>query len=142
MTLNKRTSSRITVPLAVEFRTTYGAREYAPGLIKNISCRGIAVEACFLFIQYENLDIKLYFPQSGTHISLNGDVLWKKQDGIISRAGIKFKKVSGPLQHSLVTELSRFTGISVDAILSSNSTVEKAPGQCLDERVYSKVIGM
>lgn len=142
MILNKRTCSRLEVPLAVEFRTTYGAREYSPGLVKNISCRGIMVEACFLFIQYENLDINMYFPHNGAHIALNGDVLWKRQDGNITRAGIQFKRVTELLQHSLVKELSRLTGLSVDAILSSNSTVEKAPGQCQDERIYFKAMGL
>ncbi len=140
--INKRTLNRISLPLAVEFRTTYGAKEYSPGLIKNISCRGITVEACFLFILYENLDINMYFPLSGADISLNGDVLWKRQDGNICHAGIQFKKITDDVRRALADEIAYCTGRSAESILSADSTGEKMSGLFPPEKVYSKAIGL
>ena len=117
---DKRKLNRCSLPLVIEFKATYGATEYTPGLVKNISCRGLTVESFFPFIQYENLDVRLHFPHSGTHFSLNGDVMWKRKIGDISLAGIGFKKMDKDLSHALADEISSIASMPVSTLLSVN----------------------
>jgi hypothetical protein len=121
MMKDKRKLHRCSLPLVIEFKATYGATEYTPGLVKNISCRGLTVESFFPFIQYENLDVRLHFPHSGTHFSLNGDVMWKKKTGDISLAGIRFKKMDQDVYYALAGEISSLARMPVDTILDSDN---------------------
>jgi hypothetical protein len=120
MMKDKRKLHRCSLPLVIEFKATYGATEYTPGLVKNISCRGLTVESFFPFIQYENLDVRLHFPHSGAHFSLNGDVMWKRKTGDISLAGIGFKNMDKDLSHALADEISSIARMPVSTLLSVN----------------------
>ena len=112
---DKRKLRRVVLPLVVEFRPTYGAREFTPGVVKNISFSGLTIESYFSFIQYENLDIKLYMPQGIRHFSLNGDIVWKKQTGTLCQAGIHLKKPDLAVIKTLRGELSSFIRCPADA---------------------------
>jgi hypothetical protein len=105
---DKRRQYRVAVPLALEFKPTYGAKEFTPALVKNISSRGIRIESVFSFIQYENIDVRLYLPHARPHIRLNGDVVWKKQSGALSQAGIQLKDLEGSVLSAITQELSWF----------------------------------
>jgi hypothetical protein len=135
MMKDKRKLHRCDLPLVIEFKATYGATEYTPGLVKNISCRGLTVESFFSFIQYENLDVRLHFPQSGRCFSLNGDVMWKRKNGDISLAGIGFKKMEQNVYYALADEISSLARMPLDTMLASDNRSAGFQGKRSKERI-------
>ena len=137
----KRKLSRRNLPLVIEFRPTYGAKEYTPGLVKNITFRGIRVESYFPFLLYENLDLRLRFPQSSTCISMNGDVIWKKQTGEIYLAGIRFKKTDHSDQNILEGEIASCEIISFPAFFPGNNRQAGPRNQGVPEQEFCRAAG-
>jgi len=137
----KRKLSRRNLPLVIEFRPTYGAKEYTPGLVKNISFRGITVESLFPFLLYENLDLRLRFPQSSTLICMNGDVIWKKQTGEIYLAGIQFKKTDHSVQNILGREIASCAIIPLTACLRGDNRQEGPRNKGIPEQEFCREAG-
>jgi hypothetical protein len=117
----KREFERLNLPLPVSFRPTYGATDYTDGMMKNISCNGLALEVeKFSFIKYENLQINLKFPQHENVLSLEGSVVWKKQSDSKSMAGIKLKNIEGENKAELIESMSSLGNIPVERTQTGN----------------------
>ena len=125
---NKRKFKRFDLPLIVKFRPIYGATDYSLGLTKNFSCEGLGLEASdFNFIQNENLELNLKFPQSGSVVSLFGDVVWKNRAGDKNIAGIKLRVDDSNQQEDMIKKISAYSDISVKHIYGTiNSDFIKA----------------
>lgn len=122
MLASKRKFTRHAVPLGVKFRPTYGAREYARGAVKNLSCGGIGLDAHdFRFIVYENLELIVETPGKEGTVALSGDVLWKKQDGRRCEAGIKFRMKDEQLQEEAIRKIFDLSNMSVDNMYDVDS---------------------
>lgn len=94
MSENKRKSERLNLPLGISFRPTYGVTEYTDGSLINISSEGLALAAQnFSFIRFENLELHLAFPMTRDSLSLSGNVVWKRNTGDESAAGVQFKEM-------------------------------------------------
>jgi hypothetical protein len=120
MLQNKRKFKRFDFPLIVKFRPTDGKNQYSLGLLKNISCNGLSLEAReFNFIQNENMELELKFPQGNTSVSLLGDVMWKRKDGNICYAGIKFLAQSEEIQIGIMKKISSHANIPLDIFLTN-----------------------
>jgi len=118
MLKSKREFARFDLPLIVKFRPSYGATRYALGLTKNFSFNGLGLEARdFNFIKNENLEMEVKFPQSGSSVSLLGDVVWKRQVGSSSMAGIKLKIKDNEMQNELMGKISSNWNIPLDSII-------------------------
>jgi hypothetical protein len=119
MLQNKRQFKRFDLPLIVKFRQTDAKNQYSLGLLKNISCDGLSLEAReFNFIQNENLELELKFPQGNTSVSLLGDVMWKRRDGNICYAGVKFLAQSEEIQNEIMDKISSHANIPLDIFLN------------------------
>lgn len=120
MSTNKRKFDRFDLPLIVKFRPTYGATDYTLGLTKNFSYEGLGLESRdFNFIPNENLELNLKFPQSGTFVSLLGDVMWKRESGDKCLAGVKLKVKDEDVQNQIMGKISSYGNISLKDILKS-----------------------
>jgi len=123
---SKRNFRRFDLPLIVKFRSTYGASHYSLGLAKNISCGGLSLETRdFNFIRFAKLELELRFPQGDAYVSLFGDVVWKKQDGNISYAGIKFRVEDDALKNEISAKISCNVNIPVDSVLGRDTYRQK-----------------
>lgn len=121
MRTNKRKFERFDLPLIVKFRPIYGATDFSLGLTKNFSFEGLSLEAHdFNFIQNENLELNLKFPQSTSNVSLFGDVVWKRRAGDKSLAGVKFRMDDSTQQDELFKKISAYTDIPVDRMSSKD----------------------
>ena len=119
MTESKRMYRRFDLPLIVKFRPVNGKTMYSLGLLKNISCEGLNLEARgFNFIAHENLELELKFPQGNSSVSLFGDVMWKKQDGRVNYAGIKFRHQNEDIRNEVIEKISHHTSIPVRSFLN------------------------
>lgn len=108
----KRKFKRFDVQLGVKFRPTYGAKDYSPGVTKDLSCEGLALDAHdFRFIIFENLELLVDIPGSGVPASLFGDIVWKKQNEKRCLAGIKFRMKDKNMQEEAVQRILSCTGI-------------------------------
>jgi len=118
MLKGKREFARFDLPLIVKFRPSYGATRYSLGLTKNFSFNGLGLEARdFNFIKNENLEMEVKFPQNGTSVSLLGDVIWNKQIGSNSFAGISLKIKDKEMQKELMGKISANWNIPLDNII-------------------------
>ena len=119
MLQSKREFTRFDLPLIVKFRPSYGATRYSLGLTKNFSFNGLGLEARdFNFIKNDNLEMEVKFPQSGSSVSLSGDVVWNRQVGSTSMAGIKLNMNSKEMQEELMGKISANWNIPLDSIIS------------------------
>ena len=119
MLKSKREFTRFDLPLIVKFRPSYGSTRYSLGLTKNFSFDGLGLEARdFNFIKNENLEMEVKFPQSGSSVSLAGDVIWKRQVGSSNMAGIKLKMKSKEMQKELMGKISANWNIPFDSIVT------------------------
>jgi len=118
---NKRKFKRFDLPLIVKFRPIYGTKDYSLGLTKNFSCEGLGLEASdFNFIQNENLELNLKFPQSGSVVSLFGDVVWKRRTGDKNLAGIKLRVDDTEQHDEMVRKISAYSDISINHIYGTD----------------------
>jgi len=109
---NKRTHRRFDLPLIVKFRPVAGAASYSLGLTKNLCCEGISLEARnFNFDLQENLELELKLPQNAGSVSLLGDVVWKRQNGKSSYAGIAFKVQDQKTHNNAMEKITSYTKI-------------------------------
>ena len=116
----KRQFERLNFPLSVSFRPTYGATDYTVGMMKNISCNGLSLEAeNFSFIKYENLQLNLKFPTHSNVLSLEGSVVWKKQSGSKSLAGVKLKNITSENEAELTEGISSIGNNPAERIQAS-----------------------
>jgi hypothetical protein len=145
MQQNKRKFKRFDLPLIVKFRPIYGAADYSLGLTKNFSCEGLGLEASdFNFIQNENLELNLKFPQSGAVVALTGDVVWKDRAGEKNMAGIKLRADNETQQDEMINKISAYTDISVQNIYGTESgdsikaETKEAPAQKPVEKIRAK----
>jgi len=119
MLKSKREFARFDLPLIVKFRPSYGVTRYSLGLTKNISFNGLGIEARdFNFNKNEHLELELKFPQSGSSVSLSGDVIWNKQIGSNSMAGINLKIKDKEMQKELMGKISANWNIPLDSIMN------------------------
>ncbi len=119
MLKSKREFTRFDLPIIVKFRPSYGATRYSLGLTKNFSFEGLGLEARdFNFIKNENLEMEVKFPQSGSSVSLLGDVVWKRQVGSSSMAGVKLKMKDRDSHKELMGKISSNWNIPLDSIVS------------------------
>jgi hypothetical protein len=123
---SKRMFKRFDLPLIVKFRPANGKTQYSLGLLKNISCEGLNLEARgFNFIKYENLELELKFPQGNSSVSLFGDVIWKKQDGRVNYAGIKFREQNEDIRNEIIEKISYHTSIPVESFINKKDLYHK-----------------
>jgi hypothetical protein len=123
---SKRKFKRFDLPLIVKFRLTNGKTAYSLGLLKNISCEGLSLEARdFNFLNHENLELELKFPQGNASVSLLGDVMWKKQDGRINYAGIKFQGQNESSRNEIIEKISYHTNIPIENFFNSKDIYYK-----------------
>ena len=109
MTEKRRRSKRVELPLGVRFRTTYGARDYSPGITTNISDEGLGLAAHdFRFIVYENLELIIGLPGKGDSVALYGDVVWKRQSGPRCLAGIQLRMKDRDSQRAAMEKIFSF----------------------------------
>ncbi len=124
MLQNKRKFKRFDFPLIVKFRPTDRKNQYSLGLLKNISFEGLSLEAReFNFIQNENMELELKFPQGNTSVSLLGDVMWKRKEGNICYAGVKFLAQSEEIQTGIMEKISSYANIPLDIFLYNKISV-------------------
>jgi hypothetical protein len=123
---NKRTYKRFDLPLIVKFRPALESAPYSLGLVKNLSCEGIGLEARnFNFMIKENMELELKLPQNVASVFLLGDVVWKRQDGKSSYAGIAFKVHNKKTHHETMEKITSYTSIPlVDSLYSTSSYKE------------------
>lgn len=118
MLKSKRGFTRFDMPLIVKFRPSDGDTRYSLGLTKNFSFNGLGLEAReFNFIKNENLEMEVKFPKTGSSVSLLGDVVWKRQVGSSSMAGIKLKMTSNEMHNELMGKISSNWSIPLDSII-------------------------
>jgi hypothetical protein len=123
----KRMHKRFDLPLIVKFRPANGQNMYSLGLLKNISCEGLNLEARgFNFITYENLELELKFPQGNSSVSLSGHVIWKKQDGRVNFAGIKFRHQNEDIRNEIIKKISLHTSIPVESFFNKQALQPKS----------------
>ena len=119
---NKRKFKRFDLPLIVKFRPIYGSADYSLGLTKNFSFEGLGLEASdFNFIQNENLELNLKFPQSGSVVSLLGDVVWKMRAGDKNLAGIKLRAEENDQRDEMIKKISAYSDISIQHIYGTET---------------------
>ena len=124
---SKRKFKRFDLPLIVKFRLTNGKTQYSLGLLKNISCEGLSLEARdFNFIKHENLELELKFPQGNASVSLLGDVMWKKEDGRINYAGIKFLGQDESSKHEMIEKISYHTNIPIEGFFNNKDIYHRS----------------
>jgi hypothetical protein len=122
---SKRKFKRFDLPLIVKFRPANGKTLYSLGLLKNISCEGLNLEARgFNFIKYENLELELKFPQGNSSVSLFGDVMWKKQDGSANYAGIKFREQNEGVRNEILEKISYHTSIPIESFINRHDVYQ------------------
>jgi len=127
MLQNKRKFKRFDLPLIVKFRPTDGKNQYSLGLLKNISCDGLSLEAReFNFIREENLELELKFPQGNTSVSLLGDVMWKRRDRNICYAGVKFHAQGEDIQNEIMEKISSHANIPLEIFLNNKIAARTA----------------
>lgn len=113
----RRKFERFNLPMVISFRPTYGATEYTVGLMKDISCSGLSLEAeNFSFIKYENLELNLKFQQDSNVISLAGSVIWKKQNENKCLAGVKLKHIPEDHKIQFINCMSSFVNAPIDSL--------------------------
>jgi len=138
MLKSKREFTRFDLPLIVKFRPSYGTTRYSLGLTKNFSFNGLGLEARdFNFIKNENLEMEVKFPQSGSSVSLSGDVVWKRQAGSSNMAGVKLKMKSKEMQKELMGKISANWNIPLDSIVSEGDADSDKAGD--KEKKISKL---
>jgi len=120
---SKRKFKRFDFTREVKFRPTYGATEYCSGTLLNLSSEGLGLDAHdFRFIIYENLEILVDIPGNEAPVCLNGDILWKKQEGKRSLAGIKFRMKDPIMQEASVGKI--FNSSNIPATYMYNNDIE------------------
>jgi len=139
MLKSKREFARFDLPLIVKFRPSYGATRYSLGLTKNLSFNGLGLEARdFNFIKNENLEMEVKFPQNGSSVSLLGDVVWKKQIGSNSMAGISLKIKDKEMQKELMGKISAHWNIPLDDIISKGD-LDNAKAVAIEKKISKPV---
>lgn len=137
---NKRTYKRFDLPLIVKFRQMPGAASYSLGLTKNLSCEGISLEARnFNFSLKEDLELELKLPQNAGSVSLIGDVVWKRQDGKSSYAGIAFKVQDPKTHNETMKKITSYTSIPLVSAFYSIKT-DKEIEKVLEEKSLPKPV--
>ncbi len=123
---SKRNFRRFDLPLIVKFRPANVKTLYSLGLLKNISCDGLNLEAReFNFIKYENLELELKFPQGNSSVSLFGDVMWKKQEGSANYAGIRFREQNEDIRNEIIEKISYHTSIPIESFTDKQDLYPK-----------------
>ncbi len=123
---NKRTYRRFDLPLIVKFRPALGSTSYSLGLAKNLSCEGIGLEARnFNFMLKENLELELKLPQNAASVSLLGDVVWKRQEGKTSYAGIAFNVQDKKKHIETMEKIASYTSIPLAGAYYSTRSYKK-----------------
>lgn len=141
MLVNKRTFKRFDLPLIVKFRPTYGGTPYYLGLTKNLSWQGLGLESRnFNFILSENLELELKLPQSATSVSLLGDVVWNRQSGKTSFAGIKFKLNDETKHYETMDKISSYTNIAFDNIMQGKGIHKKLKEKIKEKLSFRKAV--
>ncbi|RJQ55488.1 MAG: hypothetical protein C4526_03565 [Nitrospiraceae bacterium] len=126
----KRRFKRFDLPLIVKFRPTGGKTQYSLGLMKNISAEGLSLEAReFNFIRNESLELQLKFPQGDAPLSMFGDVMWKRREGNINYAGVKFQAQKEGLYNEIIERISHHTNIPRDSFLKGKDVYHKGRGK-------------
>ena len=129
MLLSRRKFRRFNLPVEVEFKSNSGETEHYWGITKNFSCKGLSLESYgFDFGMNKKLEFKLKFPESRSIVSLMGDIVWKKQVGSRSLAGIEFRMMNHQLLNKMLREICFHGRISLNDILFS-----KDPGHFIKE---------
>jgi hypothetical protein len=101
-----RNRKRYDLPLNVQFRSTYGAKDYSPAVTTNISGDGLGLNAeNFKFILYEYLELQVGLPSTSEYVLLYGDVVWKREKGKGSLAGIQLRMKDRGLQRESVEKI-------------------------------------
>lgn len=114
---SKRKFRRFNLPLGVKFRPTYGAKDYADGMVTNLSAEGLGLDANdFKFILCENLELLVDVPGNGNPASLFGDISWKKQTGKQCMAGIKFRMKDKNMLKDSIEKILAASDIPADTI--------------------------
>jgi hypothetical protein len=123
MLKSKREFTRFDLPLIVKFRPSDGTARYSLGLSKNFSFNGLGLEARdFNFIKNENLEMEVKFPQSGSSVSLAGDVVWNKQAGSSNMAGVKLIMKDKESHEELMGKISSNWNIPIESIIRKGDT--------------------
>ncbi|MBI5664257.1 MAG: PilZ domain-containing protein [Nitrospirae bacterium] len=127
---NKRAYKRFDLPLIVKFRPVPRSASYSLGLAKNLSCEGIGLEARnFNFMLKENLELELKLPQNAASVSLIGNVVWKRQDGKTSYAGIAFKIQDKIIHNETMEKITSYTSVPLVSAFhagESDKEIEKS----------------
>lgn len=123
MTPDTRKFSRVNIPIITEFRPVKEADDFYWGLTKNFSCEGFAFEALdFPHETEKTMEFKLKFPMKGTFILVLGDLMWKKQTGDRSIAGIKLKDMGEELRKEFLERIADYGGVPVERFFSKEDT--------------------
>jgi len=121
MLKTKRKFKRFDLPLGLKFKPTYGAKDYFTGIATNLSSAGLGLTADdFKFIMYEYLELIIRLPGGEGHVSLFGDILWKKQNGKRCSAGIKFRMKDKVMQENALKNIFSYTSIPAQDIYSND----------------------
>lgn len=119
----RRKFRRFDIPVEVEFKPNSGETEQHWGITKNFSCKGLSLESYdFDFGMNRKLEFKLKFPESSSIVSLMGNIVWEKQIGNRSLAGIEFKMMNHHILNKMLQEICSHRKISLDDVLFSRDS--------------------
>lgn len=128
MLATKRKFRRFELPFGVKFKPTYGARDYFPGVISDLSCEGLGLTADdFNFIKYEYLELLIDLPGAERPVCLFGDILWKKKNGKNCAAGIKFRMKDKDMLENAMHNICLYADIPVHDMYSRDSDYIMSP---------------
>lgn len=84
--------------------------------------------------------MELKLPQSATSVSLLGDVVWNRQSGKTSFAGIKFKVNDENKHHETMDKISSYTNIAFDNIPQGKGTHNKIKEKIKEKLSFRKAV--
>jgi len=103
---SRRQQKRLDLSLQVNFRSTYGAKDFTPAMTANISDSGMCINARdFKFLMYEYLELQVCPVKGGQPETLLGDVVWKKHVAGTDAAGIKFRMKDRDLMQKAISAI-------------------------------------
>ncbi len=138
---DKRQFTRFDIPLILEFKPARGVSAYSWGLTRNFSCDGFSFESLNSdFEPKENLEFKLKFPQSGTFVSILGNVAWKRQVENKCFAGIKFGEMDKKIKSEILEKICDYGNVSTERIFSGKRLL-KATADEGEEKSAKKLSG-
>ncbi len=121
---DKRQFTRFDIPLIIEFKPTKRASAYSWGLTRNFSYDGFCFESLNSdFEAEENLEFKVKFPQSGTFVSVSGNVIWKRQVENKCLAGIRLEEMDERVKHEILEKICDYGDVSTDRIFYGKKPV-------------------